>query len=43
MATIDETLGQNVETEIESKEDAVSKQGGLNVNLDDFVESRVTE
>ncbi|MGB5867334.1 MAG: Ig-like domain-containing protein, partial [Arcobacteraceae bacterium] len=36
MADINETLGQSVTTDIESKEDEISKNGGLNVSLEDF-------
>lgn len=41
MATIDESIGHSIETEIESKEDEISKQGGLNISLEDFTASGV--
>ena len=36
MAKIDETLGNEITTEIESHEDEISKHGGVNISFEDF-------
>ena len=43
MATIDETLGQQIELDIESKEDEISRHGGIGISLEDFIQSGVTD
>ena len=42
MAEINETLGQNIENEIDSQEDQISKHGGTNISLEDFLDQSDT-